>query len=469
MTGGGAPWSPGGPALAKIAGARRARRNLVPCGLSVPAVVSMRYASCGEWPVLKAKFPSDVEKTTLRALSGLERRNWSSLIEDLEKTTRSVSSRNVNRAWQQGTSFVSASVASQSQAFGDEASVRTGQGNSNFESSATAGFAVRNRSVREDPPLSNEGRIPGVARVVPAFEVRAFLRPAAFPRAGARVERCLRHRPERRRQLVQAIDVCDRTLPARQCAVEFRHRLRKAWIDIVQPNSDDARPGQREPLKFDSSSGAAFDLDACRFEHEAHRIHDDLVDRERGGRLPPQPGADFAKAFAIGRHGFEAAHQNVEQPLAWTFVCQLFAVLRQDGAIDATGEAGQNRALGRESVAKVGVRDAGRLADVADRDVLETLPARELHQRIDDLPTRIGGFGFALRPGRHGGAPRCIDDGSLSRDSLFDQRAEVSLGVITIGATITTVTAAFIQLVPLAADLARARLGALALDLGERQ
>ena len=80
------------------------------------------------------------------------------------------------------------------------------------ESFATAGFAVRNRSVREDQPLSNEGRIPGVARVVPAFEVRALLRPAAFPRAAARVERRLRHRPERRRQLRFASRVGGRTI-----------------------------------------------------------------------------------------------------------------------------------------------------------------------------------------------------------------------------------------------------------------
>ena len=115
---------------------------------------------------------------------------------------------------------------------------------------------------------------------------------------------------------------------------------------------------------------------------------------KRGGRIAPDPGGRLAQTLSIGGHCFEPAHQDVEQALARTFVGKLDAVLRQDRAVDAARKAGKHRAFRRKRVAEVGERNTGGLADVANRDLLEALLGGKLHQRIDDLAARIGGFGF---------------------------------------------------------------------------
>ena len=146
-------------------------------------------------------------------------------------------------------------------------------------------------------------------------------------------------------------------------------------------------------------------FDAGRFEHEAHRGHHHLVHRQCRGGLAPEPGGRLADALAVGRHRFQPAHQNVEQPLARALVGEFLAVLGQYRAIDAARESGQHGALRGERVTEIGERHAGRLADVAHRDVLETPLRRELHQRVDDLAARVGRLGFALRLARHAASP----------------------------------------------------------------
>ncbi len=64
-------------------------------------------------------------------------------------------------------------------------------------------FAIdRSAKIR---PFQMRGASPVSLASCPPSRFAPFLRPAAFPRAAARVERRLRHRPERRRQLVQAV------------------------------------------------------------------------------------------------------------------------------------------------------------------------------------------------------------------------------------------------------------------------
>src|SRR5208282_5585553 len=89
--------------------------------------------------------------------------------------------------------------------------------------------------------------------------------------------------------------------------------------------------------------------------------------------------------------------------LARTFVCELPIVLGQDGTVDAARKAGKHGRLRGEGVAEIGERHTGRLADIADRYVLETPLPRELHQRIDDFAARVGRrrLGLAFRFRRH--------------------------------------------------------------------
>src|SRR5271154_6522260 len=149
---------------------------------------------------------------------------------------------------------------------------------------------------------------------------------AASPRPAARIEGRLGERGKRARQRAQAIDARGRPLAPRQDAVQLRHGLGQGWLVVVEPDMDHARPGERQTLELDRT-GRAMGFDAGGLEHEAHRGHRDLVHRQRGGGLALEPRYSLADALAIGRHRFQPAHQDVEQPLARGLVGELLAVV----------------------------------------------------------------------------------------------------------------------------------------------
>ena len=222
--------------------------------------------------------------------------------------------------------------------------------------------------------------------------------PEALSRARPRLHRGARNGLERRRQPLESIDAGDPARALRQLAIERGHRAREPRLGILEPDGEDARPGEREPLQF-QRAGSAVAVDPGRLQHETHRIDRFPIHRERRDGITAQPSRDLAQAVAIRRHRVEPPHQDVEQALARRFGRQFGRAVRQDRAVDTFGKPAQYRAFGGKRVAKVGQRDVGGRADVADRDVLERPLGGEPHQRIDDARARIGAFGGLARRG----------------------------------------------------------------------
>src|SRR5271169_3270858 len=78
----------------------------------------------------------------------------------------------------------------------------------------------------------------------------------ALPRTRPRLHRGARNGLERRRHSLELIDAGDPARAMRQLAIERGHRAREPRLGILEPDGEDARPGEREPLQFQRAGSA---------------------------------------------------------------------------------------------------------------------------------------------------------------------------------------------------------------------
>src|ERR1700735_1484239 len=92
--------------------------------------------------------------------------------------------------------------------------------------------------------------------LVAGFSLARRTAPAASPRSAAGVEGGFCHRAERTRHRAHPVEASDRAFATCQHPVEFRHGLGQSGFVVIEPNLQDARPGDRQALELDGARGA---------------------------------------------------------------------------------------------------------------------------------------------------------------------------------------------------------------------
>ncbi|HQF30363.1 MAG TPA: hypothetical protein PLJ34_02855 [Hyphomicrobiales bacterium] len=169
-----------------------------------------------------------------------------------------------------------------------------------------------------------------------------------------------------------------------QRLVERRHGAGNGRVVVVDPDAEDAGPGEHQALDAEIAAQAG-GADAGTGEHPGLRVHRDAAPGKREERIAGNAAVDRLQGGLMGRQRLDAAHHHVEQALARALLGHVGIDIGEHRLVDAGGEGGEDVELGGEGAAQGGERDAGACGDLGQADLLERLLGGERQQRVDDF------------------------------------------------------------------------------------